>query len=44
VEEITTIYNALRFGSEPPSQEQLKHAYQLLDEIKACKRLMHTSR
>ncbi len=44
VEEITTIYNHLRFSSEPPSHEQLKHAYQLLDEIKACQRTMRISR
>lgn len=44
VEEVTTIYNLLRFSSEPPSHEQLKHAYQLLNEIKACKRTMRTSR
>ena len=44
VRAITTIYNMLRFGLEPSSQEQIEHAYQLLDEIKASKRTMHTSR
>jgi protein-glutamine gamma-glutamyltransferase len=44
VEEITTIYNLLRFSLEPPRHEQLKHAYQLLDEIKAYKRTMGMSR
>ena len=44
VREITTIYNLLRFGSETSSQEQIQHAYQLLDEIKERKKTMHLSR